>query len=545
MPTNVRHTLLLLLAAAIAVQFASCRPERSYLTDSSAELAFSSDTVLFDTVFVSMGTATRQVKVYNRHEAPLLLDAVTLVGGASSRFRINVDGDTSLVARGVEIAAHDSMYIFVQANINPNDQLAPFLVEDAISFSFNGKEQRLPLMAYGRNAVYHVPDRVVMATYTNSRGETDTLRYPYSIIDCSAWDHTLPHVVFGFAVVNSNTTLSLREGDELYFGDDAYLWVYDSATLDVRGSRERPVLFTSLRHDGRYDSLPGQWGYVWLSAGSHDSHVEWARIENGTAGLLVDTNVGTNPTLTISNSVIENHSFGGIVGQGAYIVGHNLLMDNCGGPLLLLRYGGRYRFGSSTLANYWLYGSRNVPSLLINNYYDKYPRPIEEASFTNCIVYGNHIGADNVGEVGLQVDETVDFNVSFDHCLLLLPALNADDMSSSGVILNSDPLFRSVAARDYHLSDKSPARGAGTAAAQASAADLDGTPWATPPSMGAFEWSETPQSKKSLKYFICTATSQAPLPKLRQPTPSSTAEALATCSKSASTPILRLRICRQ
>ena len=96
----------LLLAAVVAAGSltSGCVKEWHYLDDSSAVLKFSSDTVAFDTVFAQMGTTTRQVKVYNRYSDPIKIDAVTLREGRASHFRINVDGDTSMVVHNIEIA---------------------------------------------------------------------------------------------------------------------------------------------------------------------------------------------------------------------------------------------------------------------------------------------------------------------------------------------------------------------------------------------------------------------------------------------------------
>ena len=471
------------------VLLSSCVKEERYLTDSSARLAFSEDTVLFDTVFTTMATVTRQVKVYNRYDEPLLLSTVTLFHGPSSRFRINVDGDTSFIARDVEIGPHDSIFIFVQANINPNSELEPFLRTDSICFSFNNKEQYLPLWAYGRNAVYHLPTNRVYSTYVNAYGQIDTVWYPYSIIDCAKWDHDRPHVIFGFAVVNSNETLHLQAGDELYFANDGYLWVYDSATLDCRGTQQQPVLFSSMRHDSYYDTLPGQWGYVWLSSGSRNNVIDWARIENGTAGLLVDTNVNSQPTLIITNSIIENHSLSGIVGQGGYIVGENLLIDNCGVTLVSLQYGGRYRFTGCTFANYWRYSSRTAPALVLNNYYlynntTVFPRDLEEATFRNCILYGNYFGHEEIGELLFDNSDQAMFNYSFSHCLLRTALLDSTDFPMDCLLINREPAFVDANGHDYHLLATSPAIGAADATYMSLATDLDGQPRASAPAIG-------------------------------------------------------------
>ena len=46
----------------------SCNPDNSFVTDSNAMLEFSKDTLRFDTVFTELGSATRILKVYNRHD---------------------------------------------------------------------------------------------------------------------------------------------------------------------------------------------------------------------------------------------------------------------------------------------------------------------------------------------------------------------------------------------------------------------------------------------------------------------------------------------
>ena len=549
---NLIYVFSLCAALLVLMMPASCIKDVGYLTDASVRLAFSEDTVAFDTVFATMGTTTRQVKVYNPYGSPVKVDAVALRGGAMSRFRINVDGDTAMVARNVEIGAHDSIFIFVQACINPNDQTSPYLVEDAIDFYFAGDasgtpRQSLTLTAYGRNAVYHNPDHLLRVPSVDADGRPDTIDFPYSVIDCDTWDHSRPHVIMGYAVVDSDKTLHLQPGDELYFGADAYLWVYDGGTLDVHGTQGQPVLFTSLRHDGWYDTLPGQWGYIWLSSGSKDNYIEWARIDNGVAGIVVDTNVNSNPTLTIRNSVIENHSFAGIVGLGAYIDGDNMLVDNCGANLLLLRYGGRYLFSSSTFANYWRYNSRTDAAVRLNNYYFSADeslilRDLQQARFDNCIIYGTYVGADSVGELNLDIAEGAAFNMTLNHCLLKTFHIDSAAYPGWHLLVNRDPLLVDPTGHNYHLGEGSPACAAGDATALRQPTDLDGMARNTPPSIGCYEYvaaAMSRQGNKPIMSQLCTTTSQGASTRLRRPTRSSTAAGWAICSKYRSTPTLK------
>lgn len=428
------NTLLIALCCVVMLPILTVSCEKTPFSDEvGVTLTFSTDTISFDTVFTAYATPVRYVTVYNRTSRDVVLSSVTLQNGRASRFRLNVDGDTSMVARNIEIMAGDSIFIFVQANINPNDETEPFLIEDGIVFS-NG--QQLTLTAWGRNAVYH--------------------RHPANswvhVIDCENWDHTRPHVFLDTAAIDSACVLTLQAGEEIYFANDALLLVWTAGTLRVQGTAEQPVLFTSLRQDGWYVSLPGQWSGIWFYAGSKDNIMDHAVVENATYGLRVDTNVTANPTLQLSNTIIRNMSFTGIFGQGARIEGDNLLLYECGAALLYLRCGGDYRFSQSTFADYWRFGSRDYsyPGVILQNWYASadgtvIPRDLRAATFTDCIIYGNRVS----GEVLLDSVVEAEYNYSFNHSIV------------RGGEWDEDPLFIDPSEDDYHLQEDSPAMGIG------------------------------------------------------------------------------------
>lgn len=439
---------MLIAVVLVPAVLSSCSKEERFATELDG-LRFSCDTMAFDTVFTQMGTTTRQLKVYNDGNEAVRLERVTLAGGYGSRFRLNVDGDTAMVARQIDIAAGDSIFIFVRANIRPNLSTEPFLIEDAVLLQYGDKERRLPLTAYGRNAVYHVPtDTIHYADGTPLIDSTFGKPYAYSVIDCENWRHDLPHVIVGYAVVDSRHTLRLEAGDELYFHNDAVLWVYDSATLDVRGTAERPVLFTSVRQDGRYKTLPGQWGYVWLSVGSKDNVIDYARIENAFIGVRMDSCASDQPTLRMSNSQVVNHVLAGLLCQTATVVGQNLLVANCGSATVAMRYGGNYRFDRCTFADYWRLGNRTFGSLFITNALDygdtRYLWPME-VQMADCIVYGSRAE----GEMYVDLDDRVETSLVIDHCLV------------RGGEWDEDPKFVDPLEGDYHLEEDSPAWGIG------------------------------------------------------------------------------------
>ncbi len=438
---------MLLLALAFPMLFVAC--EKDFMGfDEEPVLDFSCDTIAFDTVFTQMGTTTQQFRVYNRGNRNVQIDQITLEQGYSSRFRLNVDGDTNMVACNLTLAPGDSMFVFVRANIAPNNASEPFLIEDAVLIRIGDGWRRLPMTAYGRNAVYHVPTDTLH--YANGDYPIDIYGnpYAYSVIDCDNWRHDLPHVILGYAVIDSRNTLHLQAGDELYFCEDAVLWVYDSATLDVRGSAENPVLFTSVRHDGWNDYLPGQWGHIWMMQGSWNNYIDHAVIENGFMGIEVDSCANGSPTLTVSNTRIHNQTLAGLLMQTAYVMGDNLLVTNCGTVTVVMQYGGLYAFSNSTFADYWTYTSRNNPSVFITNTREYagalYVWPLQ-ATLTDCIVYGNR----ETGELYLGIDSSVAVDVAFNHCLV------------RGGEWDEDPKFIDPAGGDYHLSADSPAQDIG------------------------------------------------------------------------------------
>ena len=420
------YIMLTAIAASLLLPLTSSCERMGYVDEGEVMLQFSTDTLSFDTVFTTVGSTTRAVKVYNRSSHDVILSSITLAKGGESRFRLNVDGDTSMTARRVELLAGDSLFIFVQVNIRPNDQTSPFVEEDAILFS-NG--QRLPLLAWGRNAVYH------------KLQPTDTTWY--SVIDCENWDHTRPHVILGTAAVLDGHTLQLVAGDEIYFGNDAMLIFDTNASIVATGTTEQPVIFSSLRHDGWYDYLPGQWQCLLFTGGSIGSVIDHAVVENGTGGLRAYPGA----EFTIRNSTIRNMSDCALIGQGGSITGINLLVYDCLASLTVLR-GGKYIFQHCTMADYWRYSSRKLESVILSNYLnttEEVQADDLEAHFSECIIWGYYSDS----EVLLLDDSTHRFDITFAHC-----HVKGNDAAE-------DPLFVDPDNDDYHLQDGSPAEGLG------------------------------------------------------------------------------------
>src|SRR5689334_2460480 len=76
------------------------------------------------------------------------------MGGASSFYKININGLPGHEVSGIDMNANDSVYVFVTMNLEPNAATIPFIIKDSIQISFNGQVQYVQLGASGQNAHY-------------------------------------------------------------------------------------------------------------------------------------------------------------------------------------------------------------------------------------------------------------------------------------------------------------------------------------------------------------------------------------------------------
>src|SRR3989304_4986440 len=102
--------LLTFISLLFLITIISCKKD-AIITDPSAKLEFSTDTVIFDTVFTTIGSTTHFLKVYNRNNKKIIISSIQLAGGNNSRFRMNVDGIPATYVTDIEIPKKDSLYI--------------------------------------------------------------------------------------------------------------------------------------------------------------------------------------------------------------------------------------------------------------------------------------------------------------------------------------------------------------------------------------------------------------------------------------------------
>jgi len=445
-----RFFTIFLALLLVSTAFWSCRDD-AFESDPSLRLEFSRDSLLFDTVFTTLGSATRSFKVYNRHHQRIRISTVRLAEGGQSYYRMNVDGRSGTVLHDIDIEAKDSIYVFVEVTVDPVNQNLPLTIVDSIEFNTNQNIQDVKLVAWGQDAHFIHPN------YTDPESGVE-----YHIItEDTQWTADLPYVIYGLAVVAPDITLRVKEGARIHFHNNASLVFLARSSFKVEGSADQPVVFQGDRLESFYQEQPGQWGRIWLTATSKDHVIDHAIIKNGSVGLHVDTlGHATRPTLQISNSIIKNMSLAGLFAQGSHVVAENLAIANCGQHALLLALGGRYDFRHTTIANYYRIDVRNTPSVLLNNYYEDIDgniqvRPFEHLFFGNTIIYGN-----NQEEIFFNLYEGTSADFTFDHCLIRTQMDTTPD-AFINTLVNQDPLFNDTQLHDFRLTEESPAIGAG------------------------------------------------------------------------------------
>ncbi|MGB1317292.1 MAG: choice-of-anchor Q domain-containing protein [Flavobacteriales bacterium] len=407
---SLAWTLPFLVLAAIFTN--GCKKD---IINSDGVLTFSEDTVLFDTVFTTIGSATRQFKIYNPSNDEVNISSIMLAGGNQSKYRMNLDGVPGIAFSNVSIPGKDSLFVFVDVTLDPNNLAQPAIITDSVIFNTNGIIQDVDLAAFGWDADFTFP-----TVFDNPIG-------PYTFLDCDVtWTPAEPHVIYGWAVVPGGCTLTIEAGTNVYSHKNSGIIVDEGGTLIVNGTPLNPVNFTSDRLEDFYEDQAGEWNSIWLYAGSLNNEIHGAVIKNGNIGVRVDSlAANSNPNLVMTNTIIENMAGVGMLSFESTIKAYNCVFGNAGQYSAALTRGGTYDFYHCTFANYWVNGNRQTPAVLLNNYVEAdgstFTYDLNHAYFGNCIVYGN-----NLTEVGIDRNNASNFNFEFDHCLMRID-LNDDE----------------------------------------------------------------------------------------------------------------------
>ncbi|MCP4553318.1 MAG: hypothetical protein GY834_15040 [Bacteroidetes bacterium] len=464
----------------LALIISSCKKDRMISIDENIKLEFSSDSISFDTVFTTIGSVTKQLKILNPSDQKIKISSIKLNGGELSRYRINIDGVPALEVHDIELNAHDSLYIFIKVMIDPNDENSPFVVADQIQFMTNGNTQNVELVAWGQNANYVIADQII------------TGLPPFKIIaeenTNTTWDANKPYLVYGYAVVDSGASLLIKEGTQIHFHNNSGLWIYKGGNIKVDGTKENPVVFQGDRLDFDYQDIPGQWDRIWINEGSIDNEINYAIIKNGFIGIQAETlEEQMGNSLILTNTEITNMTGSGILSRNYNINGFNNVISNSENYLLALTMGGIIDFNHCTFANYWSRSVRQLPSVYISNYHQYKSGSVSTRELH--VNFGNSI-IDGVNNEELEID-LLDDDISsflFDHTALKT-LLDTDNSFYLNCLINKYNFFKHPTKNSFELGLLSPAINRGSIDIGIMfPIDLSGNSRIESPDLGAYEF---------------------------------------------------------
>ncbi len=418
----------LLLLVLISFLFAACEKDEDITAEINAKLSFSIDSVLFDTVFTSIGSTSRRLKIYNPNEKAMLISSVKLKGGNLSAYSLNINGLAASETSLLKLNGKDSMNVFIKVNINPTDQKLPFIVTDSIEFLYNGNKKSIPLVAYGQNANF----------ITNG-----------SIKNTTVWDNKLPYLIYKSVTVEEGATLNIAAGSKILFHSSATMSI--KGTLNVIGTKTDSVLFASDRLEDIYAEEPGQWNGLHFYPQSKNSQVNYAIIKNAVAGITCDSlSVNTQPKLLLTNTLIKNMEVVGFLGYQTVLTGFNNLFYNCGQYLIYGVGGGKYNLKQNTFVGYNPQYARKTAAVYFSDYISSTQADNLTLDIQNSIVWGN-----------LANEFVVDKKSSFTSVIAIVKnnLLKTVETSygTTGNILNVDPIFFNPFMGNFSLSKNSPA----------------------------------------------------------------------------------------
>ena len=422
-----------------------------------SNFGFSQDSIVFDTVFTTIGSTTRNFKIYNQESFTLKFDEIRLMGGTTSPFRFNFDGIPGVVHENIEILPNDSLFGFVDVTLDVNGSNLPMVVTDSIRFRSGTTDKYMILAVWGQDIYYHYRD-----------------------VSEGVWPNDKPHLVYDYTAVDEDKTLTIQAGTTVYFHRNARFLVY-RGTLNIQGQLDNEVTFQGDRLEPFYEEVNGQWyGLRYIEA--KPSSIDYLVLKNSLVGLQIDS-TGTNTGYTVSarNSQFYNMTFFGIYPiAGARLELENVVVNNCGLASAFLYAGGAYNFRNCTFGNVSSQ-VRNSPLFLLKDNFTSnnvvYTRPVEEANFYNCVIWGSR-----EDELGLDLLGTVNF--LFDHCLIR----NTEVQTGLGFfecIWNENPNFTDAAINNLLFSLPSPLNNSGNPGTSSSS-DILGIP-RVGPDIGAYE----------------------------------------------------------
>jgi len=370
----------------------------------SGRLSFSADTISFDTVFSSAGSATLEFRAVNIEREPLLIDRIWLGGGKDSPFRLNINGMPGTEARNIVLARNDSLFVFVMVTIDPTGEDSPVAVIDSVNFMSGNYTGRVILEAWGQ----------------------DIWIIDKDIHSDASWNEGKPYVIKGSLFIDTLASLTLNPGTRVYLHRGGSVIV--AGSLHSSGSADKRVIIATDRLEYVYKDVPGRWKGICFLDCSKNNNIDFTEIRNAEIAVKMTGNGASVPDLVMNGTMLMHSSVASLAAENADVFAVNCLFAHSGFSTVSLTEGVSYAFVHCTVAGRWEYGFRSEPAMFIGRGNGTLPA----VSVVNSIITGN-----------LENELYVDASAS-DAALLLKADSSLIKVDTIGSSWYSRSLFRNV-----------------------------------------------------------------------------------------------------
>ncbi|QZE14407.1 hypothetical protein K4L44_00525 [Halosquirtibacter laminarini] len=417
---------------------------------SGGDLAFSTDTIMVDTLFADHASKVYNLKVYNPSDKNLLVHHVSLQGGDNSVYKVNVDGMSGSSFQDISILPKDSLFLFIKAKFPSSENSAPILMKDSIFFKTDMGTAKVLLIGWNQNF-----ERIPSFTDTKTVLKSDK-----------------PYLVSKMVEVPVSHELIVKAGTQLYFDLDAGVNV--KGRVIVEGTSDSFVQFYTSNRDTMYRDVANQWKGLYFASTSRDNKMSWCDIRNANSGCVFEE----GSSAKLDHLKMEKMTWTGIQATNASLHVSNSLIADVRYYAVLLQGGGDYFFDCCTLTNFNspnLNGFRTNASLFITDNIEKEEKSAV-ADFHSLVWRNSIVEGPFYNEVEIVDSESAQKVVQFEHCLLRcdFKALNLQKEQTEGSMVSDRNTFIDNGKANYHLSEKSLAKGLGIYTESYSNLDLDG-----------------------------------------------------------------------
>jgi hypothetical protein len=197
-----------------------------------------------------------------------------------------------------------------------------------------------------------------------------------------------------------------------------------------------------------YSQVPGQYYGIYFQE-ARPSTINYAILKNGTSGVhLFSKAPGFNePTLTLTNSILQNHArYGVFIYSGAFVKAENCILSHNGTHSLLVLEGGDFDFNHCNILGY---GGASGAAIGIRNYFTSNGvtnvGSVNTGKLYNCVVFGNQ-----QTEMVIDTLQLAGVNLQFDFKHTVFKSKDIyNDSFYSNVFWNQNPQFTDAAEFDF------------------------------------------------------------------------------------------------